>query len=64
MGLLPWAQEVSGSNPGAPLILNSPTLLLRGIFTNPQLENIWEQLLLDNVHNISLCTRAGVRIHV
>jgi hypothetical protein len=63
--LLPWAQEVPGSNPGAPTtnLLNYLRLFLRGISTAIQLGNIWEQLVCEHVHSVSLGTPTDVRIN-
>ena len=62
---LPWAQEAPGSNPGAPTtnLLNYLRLFLRGISTTIQLGNIWEQLVCEHVHSVSLGAPTGVRIN-
>jgi hypothetical protein len=63
---LPWAQEAPGSNPGAPTTnsLNYLRLFLRGISTTIQLGNIWEQLICEHVHSVSLGAPTGVRINL
>ena len=62
---LPWAQEASGSNPGTPTTnsLNYLRLFLRGVSITIQLGNIWEQLVGEHVHSVSLGTPTCVRIN-
>ena len=55
MTRLAWAQEVPGSNPGAPTTnsLNYLRLFLHSISTSIELGNIWEQLICEHVHSIN-----------
>jgi len=64
MTRLAWAQEVPGSNPGAPTTnsLNYLRLFLRCISTSIELGNIWEQLICEHVHSISVRTPTGMGI--
>jgi len=55
---LPWALEVSGSNPGAPTnLLKHLRFFLRSISITLQLGNIWGQLASEQL-TVSLCVLA------
>src|SRR5215475_423005 len=60
----PWAQEVPGSNPGAPTTnsLKQLRFSLRCISTSVELGNIWEQLTFEQVHSMPLRTDTGMRV--